>query len=203
MARAPFRASASRRTCCATPSPRISSITALTCGWCSCCSATPTSPPRRSIRMSRASGLSSCTRSITHGANLALAALDRDADELRVRQDADLRDAHFGPRCAELAGDERRDAVGEGLDQAVMLRRGEAADAQRHLLVVDGVAHLVALEHRGARQADLQIDRQCLHHVPLAAVDADERFHAQVADDDGVHAAADSIESPRWTSGLQ
>ena len=54
-----------------------------------------------------------------------------------------------------------------------------------------------------ARQADLEVDGQRLLHVPLAAVDADERFHAQVADDDGVHAAADSIESPRWTSGLQ
>ena len=40
--------SASRRTCCATPSPAICSIAAPTCARCSSCSATPTSRPRRS-----------------------------------------------------------------------------------------------------------------------------------------------------------
>ena len=45
----------SRRTRCATRSPRTSSTTARTCASCSCCSATPTSRPRRSTRTSRAS----------------------------------------------------------------------------------------------------------------------------------------------------
>ena len=82
---------------------------------------------------------------------------------------------------------QRRDALGERLDQAVMLRGGERLDAQRHLLVVDGVGDLVACEHRGAGQADVEVDGQRLRHVALAAVDADERFDAQVAEDDGIH----------------
>ena len=51
-----FRRRASRRTCCATRSRRISSTTAPICASCSCCSATPTSRRRRSTRTSRASG---------------------------------------------------------------------------------------------------------------------------------------------------
>ena len=51
---------------------------------------------------------------------------------------------------------------------------GERADAQRDLLVVDGVGHLVAREHRGAGHADLEIDRHGLRHVALAPVDADQ-----------------------------
>ena len=76
---------------------------------------------------------------------------------------------------------------------------GERLDAQRHLLVVDRVGDLVAGEDGRTRQADFQIDRQRLHDVPFAPVDADQRFHAQVPDDDGIHAAVDSIESPTWT----
>jgi Cys-tRNA(Pro) deacylase len=120
---------------------------------------------------------------------LALA-FDGHADELRVGEDADLGDAHFHPRRAEIVDEQPRDALGEGLDEAEMAAARERLDPQRHLLVVDGVGHLVALEHRGAGDADLQIDGHRLRHVALARVDADERLDAQVADDDGVHGGA-------------
>ena len=77
--------------------------------------------------------------------------LYRDADELGVGEDAELGGAHLHPRRAEIVDQQRRDAVGEGLDQAEVLAGRQRADAQRHLLVVDGVGHLVALEHRACR----------------------------------------------------
>ena len=67
--------------------------------------------------------------------------------------------------------------------------RGERLDLERHLLVVDGVGDLVAGEHRGAGDADVQVDRHGLRHVALALVDADQHFDPQVANQDGVHAA--------------
>src|SRR5712692_4824282 len=133
--------------------------------------------------------------STTQGASSALAALDGDADELRVGQDADLGCAHLHPRGAEILDEQRGDAVGEGLDEAEMPARREGADAQRHLLVIDGVGELVAREHVLARQADLEVDGYRLQNMALAPVDADERFDAQVLDDDRIHDRTDSIES--------
>jgi Cys-tRNA(Pro) deacylase len=115
--------------------------------------------------------------------------LDRDADELGIRQDADFRDAHLYPRRTKLAGEEGRHALGEGLDQPVVLLGRERADAKRDLLVVNGVGDAVAREHRRARQADVEIDGERLHDVTLAAVDADQRFDAQVPDEDRIHRA--------------
>ncbi len=131
------------------------------------------------------------------GRSAFLAALDGDADELGVGQDADLRRADAHPRRAEVFHEQRRDAAGERLDQAEVAADGERLDAQGDLLVIDGVGDLVAREHRFPGQADVEVDRHGLLHVALAAVDADQRFDAQVADDDGVHGPPDSIESPR------
>ena len=102
-------------------------------------------------------------------------------------KDAELGRAHLDPGRAEVVHQQRGDAVGEGLDQAEMPAGGERADAQRDLLVVDGVGHLVALEHRRAGHADVEVDLHGLRHVALAAVDADLGLDAQVAEDDRVH----------------
>ncbi len=77
-----------------------------------------------------------------------------------------------------------------------MAARSEAADLQRHLLVVDRVGNPVALEHLAAWEPDLQVDGHRLQDVAFALVNADERLDAQVADQDGVHGGSDSIESP-------
>ena len=72
-----------------------------------------------------------------------------------------------------------------------MPARCELADAQRHLLVIDRVGDLVAREHGFARQADIEIDGHRLLGVALAAVNADQRFDAQVPEHYGIHECAD------------
>src|SRR5919108_699790 len=111
MAGARFPARSSRRTCCATPSPPTSSTTAPTCAWCSCCSCVPPIWRRR------------C-------ASARSTSLYRDADELDVRQDAELGGGHLDPGRAEVLDQQRRDAVDEGLDQAVLAALGEVADPE-------------------------------------------------------------------------
>ena len=101
------------------------------------------------------------------------------------------------PGRAEVVDEQRGDAVGEGLDQAEVAARGERADAQRHLLVVDGVGDLVAREHRGAGHADLEVDRTvCVtwrsrRWMPMSA--STRRSRMTIAS----MVAPDSIESPR------
>src|SRR5205807_3785873 len=96
---------------------------------------------------------------------------------------------------AEIADQQACNALGESLHQPELATRSELADSQRHLLVIDRIAHLVALEHVLAGKPDLQVERHRLREVALALVNANERLDAQVADHDGVHGGSDSIES--------
>src|SRR4051812_3250302 len=88
----------------------------------------------------------------------------RDVPELRHRQ------AH--PRGLELAGHERADMFGEGLEQPEAALGELRRDAAHDLAVVDRVVDVVRAAHLVAGNADLDVHLERLRALLLPLVDA-------------------------------
>ena len=85
------------------------------------------------------------------------APLDGDADEPDVLAGCRAWRSTPSPTRAEFVEQQPRDALGKRLDQVDVLR-SDFTDARGDLVVVDAVGDLVAREHRGVRDADLEVE---------------------------------------------
>ena len=84
------------------------------------------------------------------------------------------------------ADDDLGDAVGEPLEQDVLVLPDDGGDPLGDLAVVDGVAELVAAAGVAQVDDERQVDAQRLGHLPLVRQGADDGRHRQAVDLDPV-----------------
>src|SRR5688572_23858409 len=115
------------------------------------------------------------------------AALERDPDLAYARDVAELGDREAHPRRLEVAGDERADVLGQGLQQLEAPLGELRRDALHHLAVVNRVVDVVGVPGAVAGDADLDVHLERLRALLLPLVDSHPGVDAELPDEDRIH----------------
>src|SRR5712671_5968236 len=126
------------------------------------------------------------------GRKVGARALDHHADVTRVADGAGLveGDAHPGDR--ELLENEQRHAMRERLDEFEFGSFDERQHPFRHLLVVEGVGHLVADRRAPAVRRQLDVEHHGLLDAALPVDEADDALGGESVQEDPVIGVVES-----------
>ena len=83
-------------------------------------------------------------------------------------------DRNTHPRRAKIGADQLCDIFGKGFQEIEMFLLNTRLECVDHFAIVDRVFHAVGGAGTAGRQADLNIELNCLRQMPLPGIDTDD-----------------------------